>query len=153
MISRLRAAAVATLALFTLLPSEVFAIQIAAERRLIGNPLLSPLHDRSIIHGLERRAPTQAGIPLVNVGNSLYISNITLGGTGFQVMMDTGRFVPIWLFLRWDAWLSVAPDEVRTCGSLGSPQRQTTLASNRVYNMLWALLLVRHPSLHRVVAS
>jgi hypothetical protein len=46
---------------------------------------------RDTVHLSKRNNLT--GVPIENGGNVLYASNITLGGTSFSVVLDTGRHV------------------------------------------------------------
>jgi hypothetical protein len=48
---------------------------------------------RDTVHLSKRNSLT--GVPIENGGNVLYAANITLGGTGFLVVLDTGRHVYI----------------------------------------------------------
>lgn len=69
--------------LFLIQASSVFAIRFPFRART--DPVLRPRHD------LHTRANGSEGITVKNTQNVQYIGNITLGGSDFNVVLDTGR--------------------------------------------------------------
>jgi hypothetical protein len=74
------------LTLFSVYPT--FAIRLPFEARHATSPSPSTLNRRADVSGSSTTG--DAGVPVANTHNVLYISNITLGGQNVRVLLDTG---------------------------------------------------------------
>lgn len=74
--------------------TSVFAIRFPF--RVRTDPVLRPRHD------LHARANGSEGIVVKNTQNVQYIGNISLGGSEFNVVLDTGRSVTLLSQEVWD---------------------------------------------------
>jgi hypothetical protein len=85
------------------------------------------------------------GVPLENGGNVIYGTTITLGGTSFNVVLDTGRHV---YFLFSSLHLLSQITLVPTSGLLVPFPRLKTLDRRSPYRMPSEMLMVRTPTIY-----
>lgn len=89
--------------------STTFAIRFPFHVRT--DPALRPRHN------LHSRANSSEGISVTNTQNVQYLGNISLGGSQFEVVLDTGRSATLLAQEVWDFIVLVYPS-AQTSGSL-----------------------------------